>query len=69
MNELAIDSKDLTKAYGNIRAVGGINLSVPRGAIYGFLGRNGAGKMFLLSAGPFFSAPPLSARKRRSIHR
>jgi ABC-2 type transport system ATP-binding protein len=44
MNELAIDSKDLTKAYGNIRAVGGINLSVPRGAIYGFLGRNGAGK-------------------------
>jgi ABC-2 type transport system ATP-binding protein len=44
MNELAIDSKDLTKMYGNIRAVGGINLTVPRGAIYGFLGRNGAGK-------------------------
>lgn len=44
MNELAIDTKDLTKTYGCIRAVGGINLSVPRGAIYGFLGRNGAGK-------------------------
>ncbi|HEX4542645.1 MAG TPA: ABC transporter ATP-binding protein [Candidatus Acidoferrum sp.] len=44
MNELAIDSKDLTKTYGSIRAVGGINLSVPSGAIYGFLGRNGAGK-------------------------
>jgi ABC-2 type transport system ATP-binding protein len=44
MNELAIDSKDLTKTYGSIRAVGGINLSVSRGAIYGFLGRNGAGK-------------------------
>jgi ABC-2 type transport system ATP-binding protein len=44
MNELAIDSKDLTKTYGSIPAVGGINLSVPRGAIYGFLGRNGAGK-------------------------
>ena len=44
MDELAIDSRDLTKTYGNIRAVGGINLSVPRGAIYGFLGRNGAGK-------------------------
>jgi ABC-2 type transport system ATP-binding protein len=44
MNELAIDSKVLTKTYGSIRAVGGINLSVPRGAIYGFLGRNGAGK-------------------------
>jgi ABC-type multidrug transport system ATPase subunit len=44
MNELAIDSKDLTKTYGSIRAVGGVNLTVPRGAIYGFLGRNGAGK-------------------------
>jgi ABC-2 type transport system ATP-binding protein len=44
MNELAIDSKDLTKTYGSIRAVGGIKLSVPRGAVYGFLGRNGAGK-------------------------
>jgi ABC-2 type transport system ATP-binding protein len=44
MNQLAIDSKNLTKTYGSTRAVGGITLSVPRGAIYGFLGRNGAGK-------------------------
>jgi len=44
MNGLAIDSKNLTKTYQSIRAVGGINISVPRGAIYGFLGRNGAGK-------------------------
>lgn len=44
MNEIAIDSKDLAKTYGGVRAVGGINLTVPRGAIYGFLGRNGAGK-------------------------
>jgi ABC-2 type transport system ATP-binding protein len=44
MNELAIGSRDLTKAYGRMLAVGGINLTVPRGAIYGFLGRNGAGK-------------------------
>jgi|HubBroStandDraft_4_1064222.scaffolds.fasta_scaffold2162284_1 hypothetical protein len=27
MNELAIDSKDLAKTYGSIRAVGGINLT------------------------------------------
>jgi ABC-2 type transport system ATP-binding protein len=44
MNELAIDSRDLMKAYGGMLAVDGINLTVPRGAIYGFLGRNGAGK-------------------------
>ena len=44
MNDLAIGTKDLAKTYDSIQAVGGINLSVPRGAIYGFLGRNGAGK-------------------------
>jgi ABC-2 type transport system ATP-binding protein len=44
MNELAVGTKDLAKTYGGIRAVSGINLTVPRGSIYGFLGRNGAGK-------------------------
>src|SRR5260370_18684461 len=44
MNELAIGTKDLAKTYAGIRAVSGINLTVPRGSIYGFLGRNGAGK-------------------------
>jgi ABC-type multidrug transport system ATPase subunit len=44
MNELAIDTRNLAKRYDQIHAVGGINLKVPRGAIYGFLGRNGAGK-------------------------
>jgi ABC-2 type transport system ATP-binding protein len=44
MKEFAIDSKNLTKTYGSIHAVAGINLTVPRGSIYGFLGRNGAGK-------------------------
>lgn len=44
MNELAIDTKDLAKTYAGIHAVNGINLTVPRGSIYGFLGRNGAGK-------------------------
>jgi len=44
MSDLAISSEQLTKTYGGIRAVRGISLNVPRGAIYGFLGRNGAGK-------------------------
>jgi ABC-2 type transport system ATP-binding protein len=44
MNELAVGTKDLTKTYASIRAVRGISLTVPRGSIYGFLGRNGAGK-------------------------
>jgi ABC-2 type transport system ATP-binding protein len=34
----------VTKRYGGFTAVDGIDLSVPRGTIFGFLGPNGAGK-------------------------
>ena len=44
MNEPAIAAEGLTKRYGTLCAVSGLNLNVPRGSIYGFLGRNGAGK-------------------------
>lgn len=44
MTELAISSQGLEKIYSRVRALDGLNLSVPRGAVYGFLGRNGAGK-------------------------
>ena len=44
MNDLAIESHALHKHYGDIHAVEGIDMHVPRGAVYGFLGRNGAGK-------------------------
>jgi ABC-2 type transport system ATP-binding protein len=44
MSELAITVGGLTKMYGSVLAVNGLNLNVPRGSIYGFLGRNGAGK-------------------------
>jgi len=39
-----IKTDNLTKHYGDIRAVDGISLSVKKGEIYGFLGLNGAGK-------------------------
>src|SRR5215469_2105474 len=44
MSELAISVNRLTKVYGDVLAVNRLDLSVPRGSIYGFLGRNGAGK-------------------------
>src|ERR687886_1971307 len=34
----------LTKTYGNVQALRGIDLEVRRGEIFGFLGPNGAGK-------------------------
>jgi ABC-2 type transport system ATP-binding protein len=44
MNELAIETHSLDKHYGDVHAVNQLELRVPRGTIYGFLGRNGAGK-------------------------
>ena len=41
---LAIEASGLTKSFGTARAVDGVDLAVPVGAIYGVLGPNGAGK-------------------------
>ncbi|HKS05676.1 MAG TPA: ABC transporter ATP-binding protein [Gemmatimonadaceae bacterium] len=39
-----IELKNLTKKFGSFTAVNHINLTVPRGELFGFLGPNGAGK-------------------------
>ncbi|WP_305830569.1 ABC transporter ATP-binding protein [Photobacterium leiognathi] len=44
MNENAIITKGLTRKFGDFVAVDNLNLTAPRGAIYGFLGPNGCGK-------------------------
>ena len=41
---LAIEANGLVKDFGETRAVDGVNLAVPQGAVYGVLGPNGAGK-------------------------
>ena len=43
-HELAIEASGLVKAFGETRAVDGVDLAVPSGAVYGVLGPNGAGK-------------------------
>jgi ABC-2 type transport system ATP-binding protein len=40
----AIETRRLTRDFGDFRAVDGIDLRVERGTFYGFLGPNGAGK-------------------------
>jgi ABC-2 type transport system ATP-binding protein len=44
MSDLVIETHSLHKQYGSTRAVDGLEMHVPRGSVYGFLGRNGAGK-------------------------
>ncbi|WP_166240266.1 ABC transporter ATP-binding protein [Paenibacillus turpanensis] len=41
---IAIETKQLAKTFGSVQVVKGINLTVKTGEIFGFLGRNGAGK-------------------------
>ena len=42
--DLAIETSRLTKTFGAIRAVDGVDLAVEAGTVFGFLGPNGAGK-------------------------
>jgi ABC-2 type transport system ATP-binding protein len=44
VSELAIEASGLVKAFGETRAVCGVDLAVQAGTVYGFLGPNGAGK-------------------------
>ena len=44
MSDLVIETHSLQKHYGNTHAVDGLEMHVPRGSVYGFLGRNDAGK-------------------------
>src|SRR3712207_3827458 len=41
---LAVEATGLAKSFGTTRAVDGVDLAVPAGAIYAVLGPNGAGK-------------------------
>lgn len=42
--DLMIDTRRLTKVFGNVVAVNGLDLAVPIGAIHGLVGPNGSGK-------------------------
>ena len=44
MSELAIDVRGLVKRFGDKTAVDGVDIQMPRGQVWGFLGPNGSGK-------------------------
>lgn len=48
MSDVLLRTQSLTKRYGHQRAVDQVSLHIKRGAVYGFIGRNGAGKTTFL---------------------
>ena len=48
MAERIIELRDIKKSYGQVYALGGVNLSVDRGEVVGLIGDNGAGKSTLI---------------------
>lgn len=46
--EYILKTDALTKKYGKYRALDGLTMSIPKGTIYGFVGKNGAGKTTLI---------------------
>ena len=46
----AVRVSRLTKSYGRLEALGGVDLCVPEGAVFGLVGPNGAGKTTLIKA-------------------
>lgn len=46
--EYCLETNGLSKSYRNFKALSNLSMHVPKGSIYGFVGRNGAGKTTLI---------------------
>ncbi|KWX73119.1 ABC transporter ATP-binding protein [Paenibacillus jilunlii] len=46
--DYCLTTNGLKKSYGNFTALNGLTMKVPKGSIYGFVGRNGTGKTTLI---------------------
>ncbi len=49
MNDIMIEADEVTKKFGDVTALDGVRIQVPRGSVLGLLGHNGAGKTTLVN--------------------
>jgi len=57
VSQMIVKTQELTKQYGHHRAVSSISMRVRKGAVYGLIGRNGAGKTTFLKMLAGLAAP------------
>lgn len=46
--EYVLETRSLCKSYRHFKALNGLDMHIPKGSVYGFVGRNGAGKTTLI---------------------
>lgn len=46
--EYILETNNLEKIYGNYKVISNLNMHIPKGSIYGLIGKNGAGKTTLI---------------------
>ena len=62
--DLAIETKSLTKKYVGFEAVKSIDLNIPKGKIYGLLGRNGTAELEVIRV----VIEPVESKNRLALH-
>lgn len=60
--EYVLTTENLSKSYGRFQALDQLSLHVPKGSVYGLVGRNGAGKTTLIRLGLAVCRRPAAER-------